>query len=462
MHQKVSRFLWDNVISEIERLFDEYISPDTIYKIDRLELNLGILKPEQLTNHVFIERLMECLRIELKAVKEKGSVTPYSRITVSQNSFDQWIYFLQNGYLPWQLDKPGSKWTKNILDTLALNSIAIEKLQNTVIHNQNSLQRIIFQHNDHFLCSITEIFSGHEQKKLMPVLEELDRLISGKINTTKKDVAWEKRSKPILYFGHLETDVVRADFWKEILTKAIVHERRNSWNNYAIDAVQKIFSASEIENIVNSPKIRTTQLAALLLPLKKALEPEKRAPKRRVQKENKKGNWKIDAVDDVPKVGNPQKNDYKKSRAIADVDGEKKVQRSVVNSNKSSDQNNDEENRIRQKSLVAKEEIKESNDSVWYINNAGLVLFNPFFEHLFSKLQFIEKNKFRSSRHQQKAIQLVSYLQSGISDFPEYSLVLPKLVCNYPFSSPVTKSSLLSYEEMMEGDNLLLAVQPMN
>ena len=237
----------------------------------------------------------------------------------------------------------------------------------------------------------------------------------------------------MLSLERTDQDRIRFIFWEEILYKAIVQERRFSWKNYAISALYIIFSEAEIEKIVSAIRVKSSVLATLLLPIKSSINPQKALHQKKAQKKTIKGKGKNNSIHDIPEVENPMKesiDDFDKGVTIYD---DETFQKTVAPKAKETDQNTGEEKGVRPKTPFNIDGNKESKDSIWYINNAGLVLLHPFFVHLFSKLQLIEKNKFKSSKEQQKAIQLVSYLHSGISEFPEYDLVLPKLICNYPF-----------------------------
>ena len=67
-----------------------------------------------------------------------------------------------------------------------------------------------------------------------------------------------------------------------------------------------------------------------------------------------------------------------------------------------------------------------------FINNAGIILLNPFLPTLFKNLEFLdEKGKWQSEKHQVEAIYLMNYLATGIYETSEDQLYLAKILVGY-------------------------------
>ena len=93
------------------------------------------------------------------------------------------------------------------------------------------------------------------------------------------------------------------------------------------------------------------------------------------------------------------------------------------------------------------EDFIESNESI-YINNAGLVLFNPYITTFFSKLGITEKGKFKDEESSFRAIHLLQLLVTDAT-YEEHELVLNKILCNLPVSSPIPMDIVLKPAEKL-------------
>ncbi len=93
-----------------------------------------------------------------------------------------------------------------------------------------------------------------------------------------------------------------------------------------------------------------------------------------------------------------------------------------------------------------------------YVTNAGLVLLWPFLTMLFDRLGYLEMRKFKTPELAERAAHLLQYLATGEEEFPEYILVLNKLLCGVEAARPLARAVLLTPEERSTGEGLLGAV----
>jgi hypothetical protein len=93
-----------------------------------------------------------------------------------------------------------------------------------------------------------------------------------------------------------------------------------------------------------------------------------------------------------------------------------------------------------------------------YVANAGLVLLWPFITMLFERLGYLEQRQFKSPELAERATHLLQFLATGEENFPEYELVLNKLLCGVESARPLTRVVPLTPEERSTGEGLLGAV----
>lgn len=81
------------------------------------------------------------------------------------------------------------------------------------------------------------------------------------------------------------------------------------------------------------------------------------------------------------------------------------------------------------------------------IRNAGLVLLNNFIEMLFEHLHLSSNKQFTSTENQNKAVQYLQYLATGLTQTEEAYLPLNKVLCGLPVTQTVPNDITISVEE---------------
>jgi len=87
------------------------------------------------------------------------------------------------------------------------------------------------------------------------------------------------------------------------------------------------------------------------------------------------------------------------------------------------------------------------------VKNAGLVLLQNYFTILFERLNLIKEGKFISEQSQEDAVHYLQYIVTGLTDSQESSLILNKILCGLPLSTPVTSNFPISeaHKDLIEG-----------
>ena len=81
------------------------------------------------------------------------------------------------------------------------------------------------------------------------------------------------------------------------------------------------------------------------------------------------------------------------------------------------------------KEISIKEEFSDEDLKIGVkVNNAGLILFWPFLTRLFEHLSFIKAGAFINAETMNQAVYILQYLVYNDIDFPEYELVLNKIL----------------------------------
>lgn len=78
------------------------------------------------------------------------------------------------------------------------------------------------------------------------------------------------------------------------------------------------------------------------------------------------------------------------------------------------------------------------NDEI-YINNAGLVIVSAFLPIFFNDIKLISKTGMLDSN---KAIAVMQHIVTGLDEYDEFEVVLPKILCGMELSDPISKYRL--------------------
>ena len=81
------------------------------------------------------------------------------------------------------------------------------------------------------------------------------------------------------------------------------------------------------------------------------------------------------------------------------------------------------------------------------IYNAGMVLCWPFFGRFFAALGLVEQGNFKGQQAEERGVQLLQYLATGLTSFEEWDLSLNKVLCGVSMNTPISPNLELAVEE---------------
>lgn len=92
-----------------------------------------------------------------------------------------------------------------------------------------------------------------------------------------------------------------------------------------------------------------------------------------------------------------------------------------------------------------------------YVDSAGIVLLNPFFQPCFEDLGWMQHGEFMDQEAQENAVLFTAYLGCGEMEISEARLPLAKLLCGMDLHQPVRAQVSLPQRALDEVDTLLTA-----
>lgn len=219
LQQDMSKLFWELISPAMEQLFDQFSTSDEVIILEKLEIDLGKIAPKDLEK-VLVQKIVRALEEALtKAIISNPKQV--QKLPLKQRHFEQWIYFLETGVMPVR-----SAYTEEavfqqaVLDTLGLNSLAIQQLQETLQQHPQAFQRLILQHQDSFLKTIVELFSGIRQTELLDMLPILTKAWTA-ANLTKKDLS-------SLDLPQFNSSTLPLYFWAFILKESIFKHKKQT------------------------------------------------------------------------------------------------------------------------------------------------------------------------------------------------------------------------------------------
>jgi hypothetical protein len=116
MKDRLERFLRSEGLRHIAACFDRHDTPGLVWRIDRLELDLGRLSHRQ-DEHQWAARLDEALDLALLNARQRAPARGLASTRL--HAIEQFLFYLLNGHLPWGFSLPGRHAVANWLACLA-------------------------------------------------------------------------------------------------------------------------------------------------------------------------------------------------------------------------------------------------------------------------------------------------------------------------------------------------------
>lgn len=236
----------------LEKLFDRLAGPDTVIRLDRVEIDLGPIYAQLLDRDDLGQRLAEqCEKSILNALQTTHHRNS-QQIPAQINRCEEWLHWLQHGQLPWHSTTPGDDWFRSVLDTLGVDTTAIVRLRQILRLHPTALKRLAWQHSEPFLLTLLALYTGRKETRLEKILLELRQILTG---STPAITPGEIRQLELCCWETTLLEVVvEGKMWKETFFEAVLRR--------ASPAVLAALNA--IKNITPGRQTKYPALKALL------------------------------------------------------------------------------------------------------------------------------------------------------------------------------------------------------
>ncbi len=470
LQEKICSLNGKILVQLMNQLFTECVLPDEIIRLNRVELDLGILSASDLEQQLeegLREQLDKVLRESIKTLRDAPDKNNMGQICHrNQSKLKVLCYFLQTGMLPWwSANSAAWKPEQQLLQLIETSPKEVEEALRGIA-SARVVARIVKQFTPQTYSKLLKLLVSIPSSEIEVVINDWIHLLSSFFDAAE--------IKPVLaanFGSHPLQGKSRVEWvWQKVMIyllkdrQVLISASSLSWQlikdiatllNTHVESI----SIQLIHYTNRQPSIKNQVITWLNTEGVQSLSKDvKQNLLRSVQQDksplrNKNSTEQIVTV--LDKQGevvqpqqpvittesnrlNPAKDATQKRKAAADV-------------------KRDQLSQIMEEVSVNASDLQGDSQS-YYVSNAGLVLVWPYLKHFFTTLGLLDGMQFCSIKEQERALLLLQYLVTDQTQWPEHQLLLNKLLCGWPKDEPVAASIEPTKQELQESDELLKSV----
>ena len=243
IQQLVSNHYYNKIVPLLQQAFDDASFEEETISLDTLEIDLGIINEKEIEKGNWEELVFKKISEQLIPFKHNiPSGDKAKKRSTSLNISEQWIFYMQHGYLPWNVLQINPAWYDKVLEAFAADAIAIGNLRKLITRHPVSVKRIISQHPENFLKALIETLTARNQDALLQMINEITDIffVSAKKNQIES----------------LQKKGAKQKLWEQVLQLAASSEKKLNPLVIATYLLSKNFSGQQF----NSKKIKDFML----------------------------------------------------------------------------------------------------------------------------------------------------------------------------------------------------------
>jgi hypothetical protein len=179
MQQAMSAHYRNKVLPVLENIFNELSHDDEMIHIDHLEINLGEVSEDEINRDDWGEDIRSTIKEQLYA--QIGQARERKQIGHEAKAIGicrQWLFYMQNGYLPWNTLQVNEAWYNQVLEALAADYNSVTELRGIIKQQPAVSHRIVWQHSEKFLIQLVTILAPEDRPGLAKVINGLQQMFS--------------------------------------------------------------------------------------------------------------------------------------------------------------------------------------------------------------------------------------------------------------------------------------------
>ncbi len=506
IQNNASNLVKNKLIPALDQLFSRLTTKEEVLRIDHLVLDLGDISSTSFDEEM-VKKTIDNLESRLsRIIYEQKSKRPDSSgsgideqtktvyITKPESHFEQLIYYLKFGVLPWWREEK-----EKLMLSKLVEMVAREQKEKTIefalplLLFEQVKRRIAYQLNDSEFLEFVTLMPSPIRKKITQLHKTLD---PGKLS-----LGWEAAAlirfhlldiisegkepgHEVLFIELIERlthDILKVKSKTEqetVISAFIMHFNKLPLDNELKEKVFRFIVQIAKEKKIDF-KTSDIQLPGKLLEKKEIIpfKTKKEKSLREMKEEEKIFPETVkESIEEIDKTAEQEdKIKQEKTDRLEGVEGtdDNEDAGSIENISKSEEEIRKTEDSSKEIKLPGprpkKEEAERERDEKRfrlnvdemevYVNNAGLVLLHPFLFYFFDGLGLLNEDKvFNSIEDAFRAVHLLQYLATGETASPEHELSLNKVLCGIDLNDSIPFEVQLTKEEKEESLNLLTVV----
>ncbi|MBB6127733.1 contractile injection system tape measure protein [Mucilaginibacter lappiensis] len=507
---RVSDLLRNELSASMEAVFDEMFPTTDIIRIDSLHLFLDKIETHNFEQE-FKTHFIQELRKSLSSKKSKLKDEYNEEVLSPEQSFIKaFIYFLENGYLPWYSSVENmANWSNEILNAFSenKNQYFFNWLRDNYADKPIILQRLVLQFDNAFLEKVLSIVAPLPDESWGDIYKDLETLTSNfiKKRSPVRDKVWQHIFQLVLNDSFLENHLISSNkkdsewlFYTlnslaghfNLSDRDIAALSKNQVNkqlktNIVKKAFKKLLShlttQTDFGEGIDESKPGSQNEEAWLnnvldngeeIDTNKEKHAEKKRPentdstnsqKNKVKTGNKDALMNSDTLSENNDINQLRVNTTQTEHTSNTKDGiflnpqenaeERRRGSDIAGSDKKQNTNEAKQSPFQNKTLRG---ITETG--TLYVKGSGIVILHYFLSPYFADLELLANGKFKDDIAHQRAILLLYYLTTGKSKAAEFDLALSKILCGYPITETLPAAIILTRKEKTESKRLLEAI----
>ncbi|MBE7170236.1 MAG: hypothetical protein INR73_06585 [Williamsia sp.] len=208
IHERTSQVVREQLLPLMDQVLCKHSAAGTVEKIDRLELDLGIIPVSRL-EELLVQHATAELENKLQLTNQKNAAAAPEKQKEKKgeqgSALDMIAYFLHTGLFPWWATEIASGAFGQALEEALLHQpVRLKDLLHTLLRQEAVLKRLIYSCEDALLYRIIRSSAGYA----VPEIKELQARLSGAVQ------------------NKAETRQIRLAWWQAVFTAALYDQER--------------------------------------------------------------------------------------------------------------------------------------------------------------------------------------------------------------------------------------------
>lgn len=495
IQHELSEGVSEKVLQALEAMFNHLAAKGMHLRLDQINIDLGSLKPQNLEAQITAKLLplLEQKLVENQSPQDVSLFEPLTNLKLEsqlKSQFESWIYFMQQGVLPWwqgvqnfnanqllsDLLKKQPQLMLQILQSFSGTKAQLRVKKQLSLASHLQLSQTLTQQNDY--KQVVEFINFWQALKqsgeFRPSVQFNMSVIDHKYWLSELNANLIDCANLPADTRHFEQALNQAN--SAITTKLNLHDKLALFRLIAVKSISKSLSPNGVSALFRT--LISLDYYSQVQEIAEHLHKLNLVEQQQIQQQLIQAGFNRNVVQQLAPAPTFSKKikpvKFKSHSSIA----EKSSTSFIPNINKFALRLSTQTAQFKSARLLNNEPsssawrelkstqspyIKDDKNSATiptegYIANAGLIILWPFLKPFFSAVGLVEANQFISPEHQERAIQLLHYAVYGTNEINEQQLLLNKILCGWPISNSVESTFMPTDIEMTQITDLFSSV----